>query len=265
MFDLAAYLFGLAALVAITLLVWVASLVRRDASIVDLFWSLTFIVAGIIYASTTDAPTGVRTTLTLVLVTVWGLRLSGYLTWRNWGEPEDHRYRRMRERGGPSWPYKNLLTVFWGQGILAWIVSAPLLAGVDGTGNLGWLAYGGIAVWAVGLFFEAVGDWQLSLFKRDPVNQGKVLDSGLWSLTRHPNYFGDFMVWWGLFLIAADAGGWWSIYGPIVMSFLLMRVSGVTLLERSLTKTRTGYDTYVRTTNAFFPGPKRSQDPRSGD
>jgi len=258
MFDLAAYMFGLATLIGLTLLIWVASLVRRDAGIIDLFRSLTFIVAAIVYASTTDAPSGVRTTLTLALVTVWGLRLSGYLTWRNWGEPEDYRYLRMRERGGPTWPYRNLLTVFWGQGVVAWLVSAPLLAAVDGSDDPGWLAFVGLAAWAVGLFFEAVGDWQLSLFKGDPANQGKVLDSGLWGLTRHPNYFGDFMVWWGLFLVAADAGGWWSVFGPIVMSFMLMRVSGVTPLERKLTRTRIGYDEYVRTTNAFFPGPKRS-------
>ena len=251
-------MFGLATLIGLTLLIWVASLVRRDAGIIDLFRSLTFIVAAIVYASTTDAPSGVRTTLTLALVTVWGLRLSGYLTWRNWGEPEDYRYLRMRERGGPTWPYRNLLTVFWGQGVVAWLVSAPLLAAVDGSDDPGWLAFVGLAAWAVGLFFEAVGDWQLSLFKGDPANQGKVLDSGLWGLTRHPNYFGDFMVWWGLFLVAADAGGWWSVFGPIVMSFMLMRVSGVTPLERKLTRTRIGYDEYVRTTNAFFPGPKRS-------
>jgi steroid 5-alpha reductase family enzyme len=119
------------------------------------------------------------------------------------------------------------------------------------------LGFLGITAWAIGIFFEAVGDWQLSYFKKNPANKGKVLDSGLWHLTRHPNYFGDFMVWWGLFLIAADAGGWWSAYGPIVMSVLLMRVSGVTPLERKLTKTRSGYEQYVRTTNAFFPGPKK--------
>jgi steroid 5-alpha reductase family enzyme len=260
MFDLSTYLLGLAALGASTLIVWFLSLVRRDASIIDLFWSLTFIVAAVVYATVTDAPSGVRTTLTLVLVTVWGLRLSGYLTWRNWGEPEDYRYARMRERGGPTWPYRSLLSVFWGQAVLAWIVSAPLLAGIDGRRDLGILALVGIATWVVGLFFEAVGDWQLSLFKRNPENQGKVLDSGLWSTTRHPNYFGDFMIWWGLFLIAADAGGWWSIFGPIVMTVMLMRVSGVTLLERKLTRTRTGYDDYVRTTNAFFPGPKKHRN-----
>ena len=182
------------------------------------------------------------------------------MAWRNWGEPEDYRYARMRERGGPTWPYRSLLSVFWGQAVLAWIISAPLLAGIDGRRDLGILALVGIATWVVGLFFEAVGDWQLSLFKRNPENQGKVLDSGLWSTTRHPNYFGDFMIWWGLFLIAADAGGWWSIFGPIVMTVMLMRVSGVTLLERKLTRTRTGYDDYVRTTNAFFPGPKKRRN-----
>jgi steroid 5-alpha reductase family enzyme len=258
MFDLSAYLLGLGALIGMTLLVWLFSLLRKDAGIIDLFWSLTFIVAAIVYGLATDAESGVRTTLTLMLVTVWGLRLSGYLTWRNWGEPEDYRYQRMRERGGPNWPYRSLITVFWSQAVLSWIVSTPLLAGVDGSEDLGILAFLGIAAWAVGLFFESVGDWQLSFFKRDPANAGKVLDQGLWRLTRHPNYFGDFMVWWGLYLVAADAGGWWSIYGPIVMSVLLMRVSGVTLLEQKLIKTRSGYDEYVRATNAFFPGPRRA-------
>ena len=257
MFDLSAYLIGLLALIVMTLAVWIISLLRRDAGIIDLFWSLTFVMAAIVFAVLTEAETGDRTALTLVLVTVWGLRLSGYLTWRNWAEPEDYRYRRLRERGGPNWPYKNLITVFWGQAVLAWVVSAPLLAGVDGSRELGFLAFAGIAVWAVGVFFETVGDWQLAFFKRDPANEGQVLDEGLWRLTRHPNYFGDFMVWWGMFLVAADAGGWWSVYGPIVMSFMLLRVSGVALLERKLTRTRSGYGEYAKTTNAFFPGRKR--------
>ena len=257
MFDPQAYLIGLAVLATMTLVVWVVSVARADAGIIDLFWSLTFIVAALVYAILTDTESGDRTILTLALVAIWGLRLSGYLTLRNWGEPEDYRYKRMRERGGPTWPYKNLITVFWGQAVLAWIVSAPLLAGIDGSADLGILAFVGIAVWACGLFFEAVGDWQLSFFKRDPTNRGKVLDQGLWRYTRHPNYFGDFLVWWGLFLIAADGGGWWSFYGPLVMSVLLLRVSGVTLLERKLTRTRAGYRAYVESTNAFFPGPKK--------
>jgi steroid 5-alpha reductase family enzyme len=256
MFELDAYLWGLAALLLLTSLVWIGSLVMKNASIIDLFWSLTFILAAVVYGATTDAPDGTRTRLILLLVTVWGLRLAGYLTWRNWGEAEDYRYQAMRRRGGPSWPYKNLVTVFWVQGILAWLVSAPLLAAVDGSRGLGVLDALGVLAWAVGLFFEAVGDWQLAFFKRNPANEGKVLDQGLWRLTRHPNYFGDFMVWWGFFLIAASAGGWWSIFGPLVMSVLLMRVSGVTLLERKLQRSRSGYEDYIRTTNAFFPGPK---------
>jgi steroid 5-alpha reductase family enzyme len=133
----------------------------------------------------------------------------------------------------------------------------PLVGAIAGEAPLGALDVLGVSLWAVGLFFEAVGDWQLARFKRDPANDGRVMDRGLWRSTRHPNYFGDFCVWWGLYLVALAAGAWWSIAGPLIMSFLLLRFSGVRLLERDIGERRPAYAEYARRTNAFFPGPRR--------
>ena len=258
MFDFITWATGLGVILGVGILVWLGSLVRRDASLVDRFWSLLFVAAGFTYALATPAATGTRRLLVLALVAVWALRLAVYLTWRNWGAGEDYRYVAMRKRFGEDrFPLISLPYVFGMQGVLAWLVSMPLLAAVDGTRPLGWLDGVGVAVFGVGLVFEVVGDWQLTRFKADPANAGKVMDRGLWGLTRHPNYFGDFAVWWGLFLIGLSAGGWWAVGGPIVMSILLMRVSGAALLERSLTKTKPRYEEYVRNVNAFFPGPRR--------
>lgn len=252
---MSAYLWGLAAVVALLTLVWVISLFRRDASIVDPFWSLAFVTLGVTYRFATDAPYGVRPALVLGLLLLWGVRLSAYLFWRNAGKGEDYRYRAMRERQGPNFPVKSLATVFWLQALLAWVVSAPLLPAVDGSEPLGVFDFLGVALWMIGFFFESVGDFQLARFKADPANAGRVLDRGVWRYTRHPNYFGDFAVWWGFYLFAVAAGGWWTFFGPLLMSGLLLRVSGVALLEKKLTKTRAGYAEYVQTTNAFFPGP----------
>lgn len=257
MFDITAYLIGLLVVVAITTGIWIVSLNKRDASIVDLFWSVLFIAAGATYALMTDETNGTRTLLMLVLVTTWGLRLASYLTWRNWGEEEDFRYQAMRSKHGDRFPVSSLYRVFWFQAGLAWIVSAPLLAAADSTNSLGVFDFLGLAIWLAGFFFESFGDFQLAQFKANPENEGRVLDSGLWGLTRHPNYFGDFMVWWGFYLIAVSAGGWWSISGPIAMSILLLRVSGVAKLERTITSRRPEYAEYIENVNAFFPGPKK--------
>jgi steroid 5-alpha reductase family enzyme len=147
--------------------------------------------------------------------------------------------------------------VFVLQAVLAWIISLPLFGAAMGSGALGPLDVLGAALWLVGLVFEAGGDWQLSRFKADPANRGKVMDRGLWRWTRHPNYFGDFCVWWGFYAIALSAGAWWSVLGPLLMSVLLMRVSGVTLLEQDIGERRPAYADYIRSTNAFFPGPSR--------
>jgi steroid 5-alpha reductase family enzyme len=255
--DLGAWLAGLGMLVAIVTVTWFASLLRRNASIVDSVWSILFVVAGWTYAATVVAPPGARRTLVLTLVTAWGLRLAGHITWRNWGHGEDPRYQSMRRRQGPTFPVKSLVTVFLLQGLLAWVVSLPLLVGVDGSDDLGVLAGLGVAVWLVGFTFEAVGDVQLARFKADPGTAGAVMDQGLWRYTRHPNYFGDATQWWGLWLIAAEAGGWWTAIGPALMTFLLLRVSGVALLERRMGRSKPAYADYVARTNAFLPGPRR--------
>ncbi len=258
MFDLTTWLWGLAAMSTIAVITWGVSLPLRDASIVDSVWSLMFLAGALTYALTTPATNGARRTLILVLVAVWALRLAGYITWRNWGEGEDRRYQAMRRRAGPNFPISSLWRVFLLQAGLAWVVSLPLLAGVDGDPALGVLDYAGIVLWAVGFAFEAGGDYQLARFKADPANAGQVMDRGFWRYTRHPNYFGDFTQWWAFFLIGLAAGGWWALPGPLLMSFLLLRVSGVTLLERSMEKTRPEYADYVARTNAFFPGPRSS-------
>lgn len=240
---------------------WLVSLPIRNASIVDVIWGLGFVLVAWATAFETGFA-GPRTTLMLVLATIWGLRLSVYLAWRNTGKGEDYRYQAMRRKAGDRFALVSLGTVFGLQGALMWIISLPLQAVHHGEQSLGLFAWLGAAAWVVGIFFEAVGDWQLARFKSDPSNAGSVMDAGLWGYTRHPNYFGDFMVWWGLYLIAAGGGAWWTTISPLVMTALLMRYSGAGLLERSITTRRPGYGEYKERTNAFFPGPAQH---RSGD
>jgi steroid 5-alpha reductase family enzyme len=255
MFDLHTYLSGLAVIVVLALGTWIASVFKRDVSIVDSLWSMLFLAATIVYTRQSDAP---HAQLLLALVSVWALRLAIYLTVRNWGEPEDRRYQKIRAHNQPNFAYKSLYIVFLLQGLLAWIVSLPLLAAATSHNALTWLDYMGAAIAIVGLLFESIGDWQLSRFKADSSSGDKVMDRGLWRYTRHPNYFGECCVWWGFYLLALAAGGWWSIVGPLLMTFLLLRVSGVSLLEHDIGKRRPEYRRYIETTNAFIPGPPRS-------
>jgi steroid 5-alpha reductase family enzyme len=247
---------GIAALMIVT---WLVSLPLHNASIVDLIWGLGFVVtAWVAYLTTPVATTTAHMVALLVMVTVWGLRLSGYLAWRNIGKGEDFRYVAMRKKYGNPFPIISLFVVFGLQGVLMWLVSLPVQAGMGADEPLGVLAWLGMVAWAVGVFFETTGDLQLARFKANPENKGKVMDRGLWRYTRHPNYFGDFMVWWGLYLVALDTGAWWSVIGPIVMTALLMKYSGAGLLEKTITKRRPGYDEYIRRTNSFFPGPPKA-------
>lgn len=258
MFDLQLWLSALAVLAAFAVLGWLVSLPLRNVSIVDGMWSLMFLLAAVTYALVDGVAAGPRAQLLLALVTIWALRLSIYITWRNRGHGEDFRYRKIRANNEPRFELKSLYIVFGFQAALAWVISLPLLAGIPSNAPLGWLDWAGVALWTIGFVFEAGGDWQLARFKADPANRGKVMDSGLWRYTRHPNYFGDFCIWWGFFLIALSAGGWWSAIGPVLMSVLLLRVSGVALLEKDIGERRPAYRDYVERTNAFFPGPPRA-------
>ena len=250
--------------VTITILMsatWIVSLMMRNAGIVDITWGLGFSVISLVLANGIDGDGG-RQTLVAVMTCTWGLRLAVHLGKRNLGKPEDWRYAAMRSRR-KNFALSSLLTVFLVQGIIMFVVSLPVQwANADSTPGVGPIASMGVMVWVVGLLFEAIGDWQLARFKADPANEGRVMDKGLWSLTRHPNYFGDSMVWWGIWIVAAETGsGVVSVIGPIVMTWFLLRVSGVPMLERSMMKRREGYADYVTRTSGFFPRPPRA--PRS--
>jgi steroid 5-alpha reductase family enzyme len=251
-----AALLGSGVALAYVTAVWLLSLVLRNASIIDIFWGPGFLLAAVVYTLASPDGYGVRQALVVALVAAWALRLGGYILLRNAGHGEDSRYRSMRENAGEAFWWRSLLTVFLLQGTLLWIISAPLLAAVhsDDPDSLGVTDYAGAAVWAIGFGFEAISDWQLALFKRDPANKGKVMDRGLWRYTRHPNYFGEAVLWWGYFIIAAGTDwGWVSVFSPALMTFLLLRVSGVAMLERGMTKRRPGYEDYIRRTSAFVP------------
>jgi len=192
-----------------------------------------------------------------VLLVLWAVRLAAYVSWRNWGHGEDRRYQAIRARNGPSFPLTSLFYVFFLQAMLAWLVSLPFLAVLARPGAWSALDALGAAIAGLGFVFEAVGDQQLAAFKGDPANRGKVMDRGVWRYSRHPNYFGECCVWWGFFLMAVPAGGWWSIVSPLVMTGLLLKVSGVALLEKDIGERRPAYRDYIARTNAFFPGPPK--------
>ena len=237
---------------------WLLSLILKNASIVDIVWGLGFAITSWVLAITIDGD-NTRQILLAVMVGSWGLRLGGYLAKRNIGHGEDWRYKAMRKKKGARFGLISLVTVFGLQGVLMWVVSLPVMFGnSDATPGVGPLAVIGVMVWAVGLSFEAVGDWQLVQFKKDPNNAGKVMQTGLWSLTRHPNYFGDALLWWGIGIVGAETGsGVIGFIGPVVMTVFLLRVSGVPMLERSLMKRREGYAEYAARTSAFIPRPPK--------
>lgn len=251
---------GLGIILGAVSLLWLLSVRLRDASIADPFWGLGFIIlAWLAYDLCRPAATP-RSLLMCGLVTIWGLRLLLYLLWRNWGHAEDARYASMRRYQGSQFWWTSLFTVFLLQGMILWVVALPvLMTATVSTGELGsiWDLFGTV-LWCVGVSFETIGDWQLARFKANPANEGQVLRKGLWRYTRHPNYFGEFCVWWGIYLIAVAGGAWWTIISPLMMSLLLMRISGVTLLESTIAERRPDYADYRRTTNAFFPGIPRS-------
>jgi steroid 5-alpha reductase family enzyme len=255
-FDFAVWFAALPFLLGAATLTWLLSLPLRNVAIVDSLWSLMLFMAGVVYALNSD-PRAPRLSLVLWLLVLWAARLALYITRRNAGKGEDRRYQEIRERNQPGFAVKSLYLVFWLQALLAWVISLPLLGAFASNHPIGPLDYAGVALWLAGFVFEAVGDWQLSRFKKNPVNADQVMDRGLWKYTRHPNYFGELCLWWGFYCMALSAGGWWSVAGPLVLTFLLLRVSGVRLLEKDIGNRRPRYADYVLKTNVFFPGPPR--------
>lgn len=247
------WLSALPFMAVLALAAWAVATVRRNVGLVDIFWSLFLLLAALVYFLSNPDP-GARALLTLALVGAWSLRLAGYLAARNWNAPEDHRYRAIRARNEPGFAWKSLYLVFGLQAVLAWLVAAPLAAAISAPGPLGAFDVAGAVIVVFGIAWETVGDAQLARFKADPANAGQVMDRGLWRYSRHPNYFGEFCVWWGFYAIALGTGAWWTVVSPLLMSVLLLRVSGVTLLEKDIGERRPAYRDYVARTNAFFPG-----------
>ena len=244
---------GLAVMLTMGVLGWLYSLLKNNVNAVDSLWSLMFLAAALVYAGPVDDP-GAFKILLLVLIAIWALRLSLFLVLRNWGEPEDRRYQEIRENNQPHFKWKSIYIVFGLQAGLAWIISMPLLLALTSGNSIGVLEYLAAGVCLVGIAYEAVADYQLYRFKKNPSNKGKVLDSGLWAYSRHPNYFGEFMVWWGFYLFALSSGAWWTIFSPLIMTLLLLKVSGVSLMEQGISERRPNYRRYIESTNAFFPG-----------
>jgi len=233
---------------------YIASLVLRDNSIADVAWGPGFFLA----CSATLAGRGdlaARPFLATLLVGIWGFRLAFYIGKRKRGKGEDPRYAKWRQEWGRWFVIRSYFQVFILQGILLLVISSSVMViNVSENPSLGFLDAVGLLTWCVGFFFESVGDWQLARFKADPENRGKVMDRGLWRYTRHPNYFGEATMWWGLYLIALSVpGGWVTIVSPLTITFLLLRVSGVPMLEKGRMNERPGYREYVERTNAFFP------------
>lgn len=248
---------GLATTAALMLLAWVLSLVLRNVGIVDVFWGLAIAGAGLTYFAMAPA-TGARGALAAILATLWAARLATHILWRGWGKPEDRRYREIRARNEPGFTLKSLYLVFGLQAVLAWLVAMPLLGAVASTGPITSLDRFGTLLWCFGFVFEVIADFQLARFQaRRGIEKG-VMDQGLWRFSRHPNYFGEFCLWWGLGLIALAGGAWWGLLGPALLTFFLLKVSGVALTEKDIADRRPEYRAYMQRTSAFFPRPPRT-------
>ncbi len=256
MFDVGVYFTALGFALALGFIGWLVSIQLKDVSFVDSMWSIFFLVMGLVYLVSAPEQSS-RAWLVVALTAIWAIRLAVHIAQRNRGKEEDSRYQEIRSNNQPRFWWKSIYIVFGLQAVLAWLISMPLLAATSPT-PLGLLDLVALGLWLTGFAFEAIGDKQLADFKSDPSNQGKVLDQGLWRYTRHPNYFGEACIWWGFYLFAVSAGGWWTLLSPVLITFLLLRVSGVSLMEKDIGERRPGYHNYVRRTNAFFPGPPKT-------
>jgi len=243
-------------IVVVGLVAWAVATARRNVGLVDIFWPLFFLLGAVVYAIA-GAVLTVRAWVVVALIALWALRLSAYLAWRNWNAPEDRRYAAIRARNQPGFEWKSVYLVFGFQAALAWVVSAPLAAAIASIEPLTPWDFAGVGLAVFGFAFESLADAQLARFRAQPANAQRVMTQGLWGYTRHPNYFGECCVWWGLYLVALGAGGSWTVFSPLVMTVLLLHVSGVALLEKDIGERRPAYREYAARTNAFFPGPRR--------
>ena len=249
------FLIALSVIVFLMVILWLISIPIKNVSIVDAFWGMGFVVVNATYF-TLEPLIFTRNIIVLILVSIWGVRLSAYLFKRNYGKPEDFRYQEFRRHyGADRYWWFSFFQVFLLQGSLIMIVSLPLF-GIHGettSNELNVLDYIALLCWCIGFLFEAVGDYQLTKFKKNPANKGAILKTGLWRYTRHPNYFGDATVWFSFGLFSIASGGYWHIIGAFAMTYLIINISGVTMLEKSLKKTKPEYKEYIESTNAFIP------------
>ena len=246
---------NLIVVVAMMFIGWLISLRYRNVTIVDSLWGLGFVLVAWMTYFLSDGFLG-RKILITVLVTIWGMRLMIYLSRRNWGAGEDPRYREWRQKSGERFGIVSLFKVFLLQAAFLWIISIVLQFGQFSTkpDQFVWLDVFGAFIWATGFFFEAVGDWQLARFKADPASKGRVMDRGLWAYSRHPNYFGEFLIWWGFFLITLSTpNSWWTVISPLIITTVLLKMTGIPLTEATVKKTRPGYENYIKRTSAFVP------------
>jgi len=249
------YLINLLAVVCMMVIGWVFSVRKQNVTIVDSLWGLGFVLIAWLTWFQLDGMGG-RSLLITVLTTLWGGRLALYLTWRNYGKGEDPRYAKWRKAGGERFWITSLFKVFLLQAIFLWAIALVIQAGQadSGSGRLGWLDLTGTLIWLTGFVFEAVGDWQLARFKAHPANRGQVMDQGLWRYTRHPNYFGESLIWWGLFVIAlSHPANWWTVVSPVIITAVLLKMTGIPLTERLIIQKKPDYQDYIRNTSAFFP------------
>jgi steroid 5-alpha reductase family enzyme len=258
------FIFGLnlAAVILMMMMGWLLSLVLKNVTVVDSLWGLGFVMISWITFFLTDG-FFVRKLLIALLVTSWGLRLSSHLTWRNWGKGEDPRYGSWREKSGKQFWIVSLFKVFLLQSLFLWAISISIQYGAASKtpAMITWLDLCGVILWMVGFIFESVGDWQLATFKSNPANKGKVMDRGLWAYTRHPNYFGECLMWWGIFLIAFSApNSWWTVLSPLIITAVLLKMTGIPLTEKTIVTHRPGYKEYIQRTNSFIPWFPKTND-----
>jgi len=249
------YFQGLLLIIVFISFVWVLSVLIKNASIIDIFWGLSFVLVTAFYFIVTP-DFSVRKTIVLILVTIWGIRLSIHIFLRNLGKPEDYRYQEFRKKYGEKryWWF-SYFQVFLLQGTLVWLISAPLLAAgyFSAEKPLGMIDILAVFLWLTGFIFEAGGDLQLKQFKSNYENKGKLLQTGFWKYTRHPNYFGDAAIWWGFAFFSIASGSYIAVLSAVLMTWLLLKISGVAMLERTLVNTKPGFEDYMKRTSPFIP------------